>query len=207
MIPIIPVLSWFSTFTAADIYLTQSLALTTPPTDPNATQTQTYTKVLKTATSGATAGLVLAMTTLLTDPKSLKRPLSLFPDFPAEFVRNLPASVKPVYTNARFLARGAISHGAFFTLYKGLEQGVLRDRGGEMGGIEKALVRFFAGGVASLGYRAAASGLIKSEVERLTLTPKENMKFLGRSFLVAGVVVCVGDALRDEAEKAFLARA
>ncbi|KAJ3109331.1 hypothetical protein HDU96_007264 [Phlyctochytrium bullatum] len=204
----------YATFTASDRVLSQATTIRNASNNsagadaessspsPSDTTTPTYAKVLQTASAGATAGLVLAMTTVLTHTHPNRRLIHLFPDFPAEFVPNLPREANAFQGTARYLARGTVSHAALFTLYHGLTNDALRDRKDRSqtaaGKAEVAAIRFFAGGIGSLGYRAAASSLIKAEVERLTLTPAQNFRFLGMSFALAGLVLAVGDGLKDE---------
>ncbi|KAJ3322686.1 hypothetical protein HDU76_013827 [Blyttiomyces sp. JEL0837] len=151
---------------------------------------------------GAIAGTTLAMIQAVPTGSPC-----IFPDHPSEFTKDFPRM-----SRTSVLLRGALGHAAFFTVYEGLVGAVVRgsankqrkevmegngtnvskpqqDQEMAMEKYKLMGTRFVGGGVAALAYKAATATMTR-ELERVVTTGWiENAKVLGRSFVVAGLVM------------------
>ncbi|KAI9325556.1 hypothetical protein DFJ73DRAFT_208513 [Zopfochytrium polystomum] len=112
------------------------------------------------------------------------------------------------------VVRGAVGHALFFSVYEGMTRALAATSSAARATsssssasasptsssqpLEAAAARFFAGGVASLGFRAASASLV-ADLERVPLARfADQAGVIGRGFVAAGAVMAAYGALVDD---------
>ncbi|KAJ3192665.1 hypothetical protein HK101_006148 [Irineochytrium annulatum] len=171
---------------------------------------------LDAAISGAAAGVAVSAWHQTAAGPSMPR--AIFPELASEFQNMIgwPPGKSPRAVRAAYVGRAAASHAAFFTVYEGLKtsgmnrlreapgkgsedavtQGIAELPTSTVDPQERFVMRFMAGGIASLAYRAVSSNLL-SQFEHRVMTPLEFGGYMSRSFVLAGLCMAVGEAAME----------